>query len=93
MQTQTLEAQALKTKQHANESGPGRFLPQWPTKLIGEQIQVAKKHLAIGNGSREILMGWRGEPLPQKHRFSRTADVKLSPTCMFLGKSRTRYIE
>ena len=93
MQTQTLGSQPLKTKQHGSESSPWSFLPQWPTWLIGEQIQVAKKHLAIGNDSREILMGWRAEPLSQKHRFSRMADVKLSPTCMFLGRSRTRYIE
>lgn len=93
MQTQTPESQPRKTKQHANESSPRGFLPQWPTWLVGEQTQVAKKHLAIGNDSREIFVEWRAEPLPQKHRFSRMADVKLSPTCMFLGRSRTHYIE
>lgn len=92
MQTQTLESQPLKTKQHDSESRPRSFLPQWPARLIRKQIQVAKKHLAIGNDSREILMGWRGEPLPQKHRFSRMADFKLSPVCWFLW-SRTHCIE
>lgn len=49
----------------ATGNSPWSFLPQWPTRLISWQIWVTKKHLAIGNVSREVLTGRRGEPLPQ----------------------------
>lgn len=70
----------------ASNNSPWRFLPQWPTWLISWQIWIAKKHLAIGNVSREIFLGRIGEPLPQKHKVSRMRDAKLSPNCVFLGE-------
>ena len=90
IQTQSLEFRPLKTKQHTSESSPYSFLLLW---LIGWPIQVAKKHSTIRSDNREISMGWRGEPLSQKHRLSRRADDKLSATGMFLGRSRTHSTE
>lgn len=77
IKTQSLEFQPLKTKQHTSESSPYSFLLLW---LMGWPIQVAKKHSTIRSDNREMSMGWRGEPLSQKHRLSRRADVKFSPT-------------
>lgn len=70
----------------SSNNSPWSFLPQWHTRLLSWQIWIAKKHLAIGNVSREIFLGRIGEPLPQKHKVSRMTDVKLSPTCVFLGE-------